>query len=568
MKNNSLNIKRIGYWLFAAIGILFVFCYESCLLLAKQGNIRWTVGKTLVIALSSVILGVLLGWITGKLVFRWQNKRTTNKKEALGNIQEEVKPWSLLLMMALLFIAWLPYFLAYYPGICAYDAVTQIGQIETGEYGTHHPLAHTLFIRGCLAIGQTIGNPNGGVAVYSLIQMLFLAFAVSYGIFVLAKYRVSRKTRLALLLLGMLYPFNGYLSVSMTKDIFFSAFFLLQILLLMELIWENHNTLKPGLRDVFFVLCSIGMILFRNNGRYALLVLICFLVLCQLFAGKSKRFFGRILIECVGGVVIGNIILSGLALAVNGVPGDKREMLSLPIQQLARCMLYHGGDGILPEDDNTMKAQDKELIREFFRENGYERYSPHISDPVKAMTQTSVVRYQPVRFAKTYLRLLAAYPGDFINAALEVNAGYLYPEDISHSTIYQEMYPGMKGKGYVQTQWWESVVEKTGITMDSKWPSLKEKMERFADRNSYLKIPILKYLFVPGVWLWLYLIGAVSLFVQKKFRLCLSYGLILGYFITLLLGPVVQLRYIFPMMISLPFMVLLGESDGRKNEVG
>ena len=64
-----------------------------------------------------------------------------------------------------------------------------------------------------------------------------------------------------------------------------------------------------------------------------------------------------------------------------------------------------------------------------------------------------------------------------------MDAGYLNPLDQSHARVYQIIYPDMEGKGYVQTQWWESVVKKTGITHESKLPMLQEKMERFANDN-------------------------------------------------------------------------------------
>lgn len=44
-----------------------------------------------------------------------------------------------------------------------------------------------------------------------------------------------------------------------------------------------------------------------------------------------------------------------------------------------------------------------------------------------------------------------------------------------------------------------------GIYKDSKWPGLYERLETWADGNGYLELPVLKYLFVPGSYLWLYL---------------------------------------------------------------
>ncbi|MCM1568083.1 MAG: DUF6020 family protein [Roseburia sp.] len=554
--------KKIGYLLFSVVGMLFVFCFITGSELERRGNIEWSSSHTAMILLISFLIGSLLGSMICFVVYRlpgWSelSAGAVHKASFLGD------GGTFLLCLVLIFLAWLPYFLAYYPGICAYDAVTQIGQIETGEYVEHHPLAHTLWIRACLWLGGSLfGDANRGGALYTLLQMLLLAAAMAYGILVLKRNAIKPGWQLLFLLFSMFYPFHGYLSVSMTKDVIFTAFFLFQVLSLFELLRIGRNDFSLHKADILFLVSSLGMILFRNNGQYAMLVLTVSLPVSLLLGrGKRKRerkaLLARLFLECIGALLAGNVALWALSASVNAVQGDKREMLSMPIQQLARCMLYHGGQGVYPEDDDTMAREDKELIQELFMGDGYLGYMPHISDPVKSRTLTSVIRYQPGRFATSYLRLMTSYFGDFVNAALEVNAGYLYLNDRSHSTIYQEMYPGMEGKGYVQTQWWESVVEKTGIHKASKWPALHEKLESWADKNMYLKVPVIKYLFVPGIWLWWCLILLCALLVWRKYAFCLPLFLILGYFATLLLGPVVQLRYIYPVMVSVPYLTVL-----------
>lgn len=102
-------------------------------------------------------------------------------------------------------------------------------------------------------------------------------------------------------------------------------------------------------------------------------------------------------------------------------------MLSMPIQQMARCMIYHGGVGVLPEDDGTMSEQDRALVNDFILDEAYRDYDPGIADPVKRHTNTYVVRYRSGDFLRTYFHLLKFYPGDMINAALAVDAGFYLP---------------------------------------------------------------------------------------------------------------------------------------------
>ena len=96
-----------------------------------------------------------------------------------------------------------------------------------------------------------------------------------------------------------------------------------------------------------------------------------------------------------------------------------------------------------------------------------------------------------------------------------------------------------------------------GIYKDSKWPALRERMEKWAGDNAYLNLPVLKYLFVPGIWIWLYLLLTGWLLIRRKFMECIPLTLVFGYFLTLLLGPTVQLRYLYPVIAAFPFLLFL-----------
>ena len=229
-------------------------------------------------------------------------------------------------------------------------------------------------------------------------------------------------------------------------------------------------------------------------------------------------------------------------------------------------MLYHGGVGVLPEDDNTMEEADKALINDFILNEAYKSYDPSISDPVKSNTNTYVVRYRARDFLSTYLGLLVKYPGDYLNAALAVNAGYLYPEDTTHA--YINVTDDRVGRGYVQTYWEENTMNERGIYKASKWEWLHGKLEQWADENAYLKIPVLKYLFVPGVWLWFYLLLLARLVMRRQYRQCVPLALIGGYFVTLFLGPTVQLRYIYPIMAVFPFALFMPANRTEPEEPG
>lgn len=572
MQDRKILPRRRGGILLCVLGCLFIFFAKTEKDLAATGNIRWTAGYVGSTLLWTLLLGCLLGMAGTWGLYRIAESGRTGKKAA-GKCAgyDRIAGWlakrsgaqifwgSLLLLL----LAWLPVYLAYYPGICAYDAPVQTGQIMEHYYFDHHPIVHTLFLQGMLWLGSHLfGSVNAGMAAYTAVQMLLLAGSMAYGMLVLHRRKIVAGWQIVILLLGMFFPFHWYMSVSMTKDTVFSAFLLLQMVSLMDLLWEDRNAWCSGTSDFLYALGTVGMILFRNNGKYAMIVLLAFAFLTFCFGKKARKLWGRLLAVSVAAFCVGLFVLSAVFSITHAEQGDRREMLSMPIQQLSRCMIYHGGVGVLAEDDGTMDPEDKALINDFILDEAYRNYDPGIADPVKRHTNTYVVRYRLGDFLRTYLHLLTQYPGDMINAALATNAGFLSPLDITHADVNRV--EGGEGLSYVQTRWDEETLNARGIYKDSKWPWLFERLEHWAENNSYLQIPVLKYFFVPGSYLWLYLALAAVLVIVDRKRFCLPLAIVAGYYGTMLLGPTVQMRYVYPVMLVLPFLLAL-VTGRRKN---
>ena len=551
MQQKRLLSRTIAYPIFAITGFLFVFSLITGRELAKDGNILWSAGHTAFIFGVSLAAGGVAGILICLLFYRIE--------EYFGFLEQNGAPcgdqrnaWKIFGGSFLLnFIAWFPGFLAYYPAICAYDMPIQVGQVVSGGYIDHHPIAHTLLLKMFMELGEHVsGDVNTGIGCYALFQMILLAAAFAFGMFCLYRHGAKLLFLFFVQLFCMFYPFHIYMSVSVTKDVVFSAFFLVVLFTLPE-IMAGHKQYVP-----LFVFAGTGMLLFRNNGKYAYLVLLVFLLAAVGLGKKKRRFLGKVFLLAFGVFLLGNLALSGIFRVTHAEQGDKREMLCMPIQQLARTMVYHGGVGVIPEDDGAMSDKDRALINDFILDEGYKSYRPDFTDPVKRHTNTYVARYRAKEFLSTYIGLFLQFPGDYLNAALAVNAGYLYPGDVTHAVINAQEGQAAGG-GYVQTRWDEATLNGMGIYKDSKWPALRERMEKWAGDNAYLNLPVLKYLFVPGIWIWLYLLLTGWLLIRRKFMECIPLTLVFGYFLTLLLGPTVQLRYLYPVIAAFPFLLFL-----------
>jgi hypothetical protein len=540
------NKEKIVY---ISLITFFMFVQLACWTLEITGNIEWSLKNIAIWIFVSISFAILIVCVIRMI--ETLKLKYTYKKDTVPRISQGKKIYLLSWMIILL--SWIPVFLAYYPGILANDSYIQIGQIVNGEYNNHHPLIHTFLIEFFLKVGEFLGDLNLGIGFYTLFQMLCLSATMAMGIALLEKKGIKRIWLWILVIYCALCPINSYLAISMTKDVFFTVFFLLFIFILLELLQEIEYHF---IYHIVLILSAIFMILFRNNGKYALLMGLFFSIF--LFFGKmvigQKKQFMILLGEVTISVVLSSLLLGCLDRSVSAQPGDKRELLSLPIQQISRCMVYHGGVGLVEDDDNSINESDKTIINEFLLNNSYVYYDPLISDPVKRNTNTWVVVNKSREFVDMYVGLAFSYPAEYINAFLAVNGGYLAVLDESHSEV--NLHEGLGGLGYLQTRWEEATLNSVGIYKDSKLPLIHSLLEKFAAENGYLNIPILKNLIAPGAYIWCYLFLGIWVCFRSEKKYLFPFFFVSGYYITLLLGPTVQLRYIYPVMILFPYIFI------------
>ena len=161
--------RKIAYPIFGCLGFLFLFSMITGRELAVNGNLLWTVGTTARILGTSLAAGVAPGVCVCRLLYFLAERRNaclTGEKSLLSGGRPDISREGrgdrnpagsmLLVSFLLMIVVWLPVYLAYYPAICAYDAPIQTGQIVDGVWIDHHPIAHTLLIKGAMSLGRMI----------------------------------------------------------------------------------------------------------------------------------------------------------------------------------------------------------------------------------------------------------------------------------------------------------------------------------------------------------------------------------------------------------------------------
>ena len=171
---------------------------------------------------------------------------------------------------------------------------------------------------------------ESGMAIYTIIQMLVLSSVFVYVVSKLRSWGIPNLLIGVCLLYYMLVAIHGVLSISATKDVIFTALFTL-----VEFGKKPEQFVKSSLRILRFVLVVFLMSIFRNNGIYAFVVVIPFVIHC------GKRYWKKLVVICMICVALYWMYSGPISKTLHVTSGNFREALSVPIQQLSRAMLYN-----------------------------------------------------------------------------------------------------------------------------------------------------------------------------------------------------------------------------------
>lgn len=472
-----------------------------------------------------------------------------------------------LFYLVFIFACWLPVFLAYYPSVFAYDAEGQLYQVIAGDYSTHHPLLHTLFLGAFFRLGGRLGSYSTGMAVHSVVQMLLMTGAFAGALTYLYEKRTAGWTRILLLLFYGLFPTNSVLAISTTKDVLFSALVLLYTVCFYRLTCDRNMEVTWKERAVC-ILLGVLMLLFRNNAVYAFVVSVPILfwgmrrmendcnsqqedtLWNRKAAGKEylRLSLGILLLFAVSAVS-----LKALTHAQSGSP---REMLSVPLQQMARVWVREG-NGEWMEDQSLRQEMEKYMPSEW----GFSLYDPHLADRVKNI---AIIHDDPKGLIITWIRLGMKYPGIYIDAFLDNSVGLWSLLDDTHARVY-----GIgteTGFGYLSTDN-RTMPAGCEIVEHSYLPGLRAFMEKIVSDNEYKNWPVVKVLFAPALYWWLLYLYVVVVLYKRRYREALPAVFLVIYYMTLLLSPTVLIRYMYPLVVTVPVILSCLTSEKKEENV-
>lgn len=328
-------------------------------------------------------------------------------------------------------VAWLPLLIAFFPGLFAPgDTLNQISQFfglpeatsasiilvdQNVTLNAHHPVVHTLLMGGSVLLGQTVfGSCSIGYFLYIMGQYLVTIITIGYGLNFLKQCHVPGKIRIGLLLFVALFPWFPEYALLGTKDTLFACSLLLLSISLFRI---GSKTYEMAKKDwVILVISLLGFCLLKKGYVVFALIIMVFALLKASSASRKVvfcTFIGPIAIS----ILLSNVVFPALSVT----SGSSREMLSIPAQQVARCVNTFGDEITSVQKDAIDKVFDYETMQN--------KYNPLLSDPVKNTFNKHATSDDIKAFLAVWRQLLAEHTGTCLAATMMNYYGYFYPTE-------------------------------------------------------------------------------------------------------------------------------------------
>ena len=303
------------------------------------------------------------------------------KRIQISSIERKFTRKMFICLGVFFFLAWTPYFLAYYPGISFFDEYFVIFDPFAWPI---QPLIYSMILHYAWNLGVFFGIDNLGFAFLTIFRMFLMSAAFSYLIFFLYKRGISVVFLAASALVFAFLPIFPNTAITIQKDGIFSLFLLMLTLFL----YENKNNLSKIVTKkrmfLIFLCLSLPILLLRNNGLYILVATL------MVFGFVERKYMFRFI-----GAALLFFVITSAANVYRVVPF--KESIGIPLQQIGRVLCVGG------EISESAKSDLNYVLKlSIWRE----KYNPIHSDTIKLFNKDfndELLNANKGRFIKAYL---------------------------------------------------------------------------------------------------------------------------------------------------------------------
>lgn len=481
------------------------------------------------------ILFILLHYCILELSKKVKENKTVEKKE-VKEVKYKKCRW--LIYFLIIFICWIPTVLAFYPGNIGYDGGYQIGDYYFKNKLQHHPILITKLYTTFYVIGIMIKSPTTGMFLFSLFQMAFMALVFSYTVKFIEDETQKKWVRNISILFYALFPYNQLLSITTTKDVIFAGLVLVFIIHLYKMTKEKYKFSDY----IFLLIIGVLMLLSRNNAIYTLKISLPFIILVLI---KDKKNIIKVTSVFLLIIIIYQNINNYLYKSITEESDEGNLRISVFSQAVGK---------VAKDKEEELTEEEKEKISYYF--NDYKKlgqvYQINIADSTIKMVNGKNINENKKEFFKFIIELGKKYPMTYIESFLNTIRGYWYIQDVSFSEISIYNHPGaieLYDYGIARGEY--------RVIHDSKLPKLKEFYKNMFCLNYYQKIPVLYIIFQPAIYFYTVLAFLLyEIYKNEKSKLVIAVFLF-TFYASCYLAHCSIIRYMYPVMVSMPFVLSL-----------
>ncbi len=447
------------------------------------------------------------------------------------------------LVIALLIIAaWVPAFMADFPGGFRYDATRELNQVMDG-YNGDFPLLHSAIITTLIPFFHKLtGSYNTGIAVYTSLQILMISAMYTHIICVLVNRRVNCYLVLAALLYIAFFPVIQILAVQEVRDVLFSALLMYSVFLLYLINSDKDRVFSNYRNPILFSLVLTLTILARNNNAGFVAVLIVIVLGVILWLQNYKKYPAAATVLSVS--LVAFYVLISLSLKAICQPYEEpsaNASLSLPAQCLARAYI-----------DNELSEEEAQLFSKYIDVENMD-YAAENADGTKGELRNPA---GIVDFARFFVRTGLKYPVSYFNAIVANSQNMWFPPSVIDG--YNQLY---KLNGQPYREWDKCYYSITDIIEEPAvhagvLPGLLKYYTQIGLQISFEKIPIISMLFSIGFQFWVLLNCLFYNLYRKNRKLIVPLCVLLLYMVLSAFGPLVLLRYYAAIFFSVPMLLV------------
>ena len=466
-----------------------------------------------------VIIATIFNYIDGCSIFERSSLAIYGKNISFKQLN--------IFLFFIIILCWLPYIIMCFPGNVCYDSGTSIlYYLNIYRENTNNPPFQNVIFGIVYVLGVKFGNINIAIFLYCIIQLLFYAGIISYGLKLLVEKGIPLKIIICVAILYCICPIFPIYAYTMGKDSNFALVFFAFNIMLFKII--DKKSIISRRQTIFFVFIAVVLGLLRN-ATY--LIVVVTLVLLMLVRRKN---ISNILI---GLTIVLTIIVNVFIPKVLEIPSaSKGDALSVPLQQTAYYMKKNKGQ---------VSAEERKAIEDILPGVDFNEYNPDISDPIKAYFNQNASWDELREYFDTWAVQLTKDPKAYLKATILGTYAY-YSPTADKSDVKTHAIVGIGVS--------EKVINETQIQLNNNVSLHYAK----ALDNEFKEIPIIGLFSKIGIYSWMVFISVAYLLSRRKMHQLICTIPLLLIFGMCLLSPVNgYFRYAFNMILSIPVILPL-----------